>query len=105
MSVRPPLPAVNAPWIVGRETLLEYAADEFLNETARQRPWRRARYETLMRAFIVALDPAGLARLRDVTAVAQAAWLATLDAERRCMAADMLAEFREYVADFGWHTR
>lgn len=42
------LPEVKAPWIVGREPLLEYAADEFLHEVTRQRPWFHARYEALL---------------------------------------------------------
>ena len=102
MSARQSMPEVKAPWIVGRETLLEYAADEFLHEVTRQRPWLHARYEALMEQLMAFLDPAGLAPLHDLNPAREVAWLATLDLDRRDLASEMLVEFREYVTDFGW---
>ena len=95
------MPPVKVPWIVGRETLFEYAADEFLGEVTRQRPWYHARYESLLEELGVALDPNGQALLTDFTDERAGAWLLTLGAHRE-LAGTMLTEFRSYLREFGW---
>lgn len=98
------LPEQKAPWIVGREPLLEYAADEFLHEITRQQPWRHARYEALLAEFGAFLSADGLAPLAAFTDGRAGAWLRTLHGERRELATRLLKEFRTYLTEWGWLT-
>ncbi|WP_245872728.1 hypothetical protein [Deinococcus planocerae] len=94
------LPAPKAPWIIGRPVLLEHAAADFLNEVTRQTPWRRARYEALLESLGASLgEPAPLLAY---TRPAGEAWRRTLPESEREFAAELLAEFRTYLRDWGW---
>lgn len=93
-------PAPKAPWIVGRPALLEHAAADFLNEVTRQTPWRRARYEALLESLDAFLgEPAPLLAYTRLTGEA---WRRTLPGDEREFAAELLAEFRAYLRDWGW---
>lgn len=96
----PGLPPIKAPWIVGRTALLEHAADDFLSETARQKPWKRARYEALLDSldeFLGAPAP-----LLAYTRATGEAWRRTLDAGAQADADDLLLDFRAYLREWGW---
>ncbi|WP_235514532.1 hypothetical protein [Deinococcus sp. Leaf326] len=96
----PGLPPIKAPWIVGRTALLEHAADDFLSETARQKPWRRARYEDLLDSldsFLGAPAP-----LLAYTRATGEAWRRTLNAGDQADADELLLDFRAYLRDWGW---
>ena len=92
-------PRSGAPWIVGREPLLEHAAEEFLNEVTRQQPWKRARAEALLEELGEFLQPHGPAPLSALTAGSGAAWLRR---QGDPAAAPLLADFQRYLRDFGW---
>ena len=94
----------SAPHIVGREALLDYAAEDFIDEVTRQKPWRRARYEALLTSLsehIGALlaQPAPVSTLNEPRAQA---WLGTLPAEQRPLAEDALRDFSAYLVRWNW---
>lgn len=92
----------TSPWVVGREALLEYAVDDFLNETTRQKPWLRARYEAQLGSLNAYLDavlggPAPLTALSEKHADA---WLETVG--DRVLAERALRDFTNYLVGWGW---
>ncbi|THF68891.1 hypothetical protein E7T06_14615 [Deinococcus sp. Arct2-2] len=90
----------KAPWIVGRTPLLEHAAADYLNELTRQTPWLKARREELLEAFDAYLgEPAPLLAY---TPVSGEAWTLTLPESEQAEAAELLADFRAYLHDWGW---
>lgn len=91
---------LKAPWIVGRTIRLEDAAAEFLNELTRQKPWRRARYEELLESLDAHLGAP--APLLAYTRLTGEGWLRALPGEDREAGAELLAEFRAYLRDWGW---
>lgn len=94
------LVAHRAPWIVGRTVLLEHAAADFLNEVTRQAPWRRARYEALLESLDDHLGRPS--PLLGYTRLTGEAWLRSLPGDEQPVAAELLAEFRAYLRDWGW---
>lgn len=93
-----------APWVVGREALLEYAIDDFLRTMTRQKPWLRARYEALLEDLNTFLDteldrPAPLAAF---TQRCVDAWVESLSAEQRPLAESALSDFSDYLVKWGW---
>ncbi|WP_221089799.1 hypothetical protein [Deinococcus aquaedulcis] len=94
------VPPHKAPWIVGRTPLLEHAADDFLNEVTRQKPWRRARYEDLLSALDTFLG--GGAPLLAYTRATGEAWLRALHESEQEDARELLTEFRSYLREWGW---
>lgn len=91
---------LRVPWIVGRPALLEHAVTDFLNELARQQPWKRARSEALLEDLLAFLDPAAAAPLEALTVQAEAAWLAEQDDFEA--AAALLNDLHRFLEDFGW---
>ncbi len=92
------------PWIVGRETLLEHAVQDFLGELTRDRPWLRARYDRLLGELEAWLSaelgrPAPLAALDRSRA---AAWLATLPEAERPDSEAALGDLAEYAVGWRW---
>ena len=95
------LPASSpTPWIVGRPALLEHAAEDFLGEVTRQKPWRRARWEALLESLgdfvgnpapLSALNPALLAE-----------WQASLTGEQGEDAGEMLGDFQTHLRERRW---
>jgi hypothetical protein len=96
--------ASNAPWIVGRPTLLEYALEDFLGELGRQRPWTRSRVGELLGGLEVWLEArlGRPARLEEVSAEGLTIWLETLPTEDRADTRDALQGFGEYLTGWGW---
>lgn len=95
---------LSAPPIVGREALLDYAVEDFINEVTRQKPWRRARYEALLESLADHLS-AALTQPAPVSALNWArahAWLQTLPAEQRPLAEDALRELSDYLVTWNW---
>jgi hypothetical protein len=94
----------NAPWIVNRPVLLEYALEDFLSELGRQRPWTRSHTAVLLEGFAVWLE----ARLGQPATLGQVStsqvtdWLATLPSEHRSDARDALTGFAAYLTGWGW---
>lgn len=94
----------TAPHIVGREALFAYALEDFLNETTRQKPWLRARYEALLEDLNEHLDveldrPAPVSVLNSQRANA---WLRTLSGEHRMLAERALNDFTRYLVAWDW---
>jgi hypothetical protein len=94
----------NAPWIVGRPALLEYALEDFLGELGRQRPWTRSHVQDLLESLNVWLEvqmgqPVILEQLQ---AEHVTNWLETLDFNNRSDARLALGLFAEYVLCWGW---
>jgi hypothetical protein len=92
----------QAPHIVGQEVLLEYAIDDFLRRTTRLKPWYKARYEFLLNDMNVHFDhllrrPAPLAAFSNILVDH---WLDTQ--YPNIVAEQMLAEFQQYLSDWGW---
>ncbi len=92
-----------APWVVGREALLEEAIDDFLHEMTRQQPWLRARYEALLGDLSGCLEakldaPAPLSALTQGRA---SAWLTAQKGER-ALAESALNGFADYLVKWGW---
>ncbi|MBB6098025.1 hypothetical protein HNR42_001448 [Deinobacterium chartae] len=100
-------PARLAPWVVGREALLEYAADDYLHELTRQRPWLHARYEELLEQLTAHLEERlqAPAPLKALNADVAQEWLGSLEAEQQEMARDLLADFDTYLVEWGWVER
>lgn len=95
-----PTPTPKAPWIVGRTPLLMHAADDYLNELTRQTPWLKARREELLEALGASLgEPAPLLAY---TPAAGEAWTRSLPDAEQTEAAELLADFRAYLEDWGW---
>ncbi|SMB92129.1 hypothetical protein [Deinococcus hopiensis] len=94
------LPGRKAPPIVGRPVLLEYAADDFLNEVTRQKPWKRARWETLLESLDAYLGAS--APLLAYTQLTGEQWRRSLEGAEHEDAAELLTEFRAYLRDWGW---
>ena len=90
----------RAPWIVGRTTLLEHAAEDFLNELTRQQPWRKARAEELLEDLDTFLG--GAAPLAALTGEQAAAWQASLPQEQQPEARELLADLNTYLRDWNW---
>jgi len=93
-----------APWVVGREALLEYAIDDFLRTMARLKPWLRARYEAFLGALNAQVD-VELDRPAPLTAFSRErvdAWLKSLSSEQRPLAESALSDFADYLAKWGW---
>lgn len=95
----PTLP-YRAPWIVGRTTLLEHAAEDFLNELTRQQPWRKAHAEELLEDLDTFLG--GAAPLSALTDEQGAAWQASLPAGEQEEARALLDEFLTYLREWKW---
>ncbi len=94
----------SAPWVVGREALLEYAVEEFLHEMTRQKPWLRARYEAFLGDFSAKLEaklgyPAPLAALTHKRAHL---WLRAQAKGQRPLAEGALNGFADYLVKWGW---
>jgi hypothetical protein len=93
-----------APWVVGREALLEYAIDDFLRTMTRQKPWLRARYEALLEDLNTFLDTE-LDRPTPLTALTRKRvedWVKSLSAEQRPLAESALSDFSDYLVKWGW---
>ncbi|MGX9688250.1 hypothetical protein ACTQ9L_14035 [Deinococcus wulumuqiensis] len=90
----------RAPWIVGRTTLLEHAAEDFLNELTRQQPWRKARAEELIEDLDTFLG--GAAPLSALTEDRTAAWQASLPPEQQAEARALLTDLHTYLRDWNW---
>ena len=98
------MPRASAPHIVGREALLDYALEDFMGEVTRQKPWRRARYETLLGSLSERIG-AELDQPAPVTALNQTraqAWLQTFPNEQRSVAEEALRDFANYLVSWGW---
>jgi len=81
---------------------LEEAADDFLHEMTRQKPWLRARYEAVLGELTTYLStvlerPAPLSALSRPSAEA---WLQTTD--ERVFAERTLTDFSDYLVKWGW---
>ena len=94
----------SARHIVGREALLDYAAEDFIHEVTRQKPWRRARYEALLESLEEHLSaaPAQPAPVSALDRAGADAWLETLPAEQRPLAEDALHDFADYLLAWNW---
>lgn len=94
----------SAPPIVGREALLDYAVEDFISEITRQKPWRRARYETLLESLEEHVS-AALTRPAPVSVLNQTGantWLQTLPTEQRPLAEEVLRDFSNYLVAWNW---
>lgn len=94
----------NAPWIIGRPALFEYALEDFLGELGRQRPWTRARFQELLEDFNLWLDsqlnfPVSL---EQVSIELVQGWFETLAIHNRSDARQALEMFAEYLVSWGW---
>ncbi|QII22215.1 hypothetical protein G6R31_14350 (plasmid) [Deinococcus wulumuqiensis R12] len=85
---------------MGRTTLLEHAAEDFLNELTRQQPWRKARAEELIEDLDTFLG--GAAPLSALTEDRTAAWQAGLPPEQQAEARALLADLHTYLRDWNW---
>ena len=94
----------SAPHIVGREALLNYAVEDFIHEVTRQKPWRRARYETLLKSLNEHLDTrlGQTAPVMALDAARAETWLLTLPAAQRPLAEDALNDFADYLVTWNW---
>jgi hypothetical protein len=93
-----------APWVVGREALLEYAIDDFLRTMTRQKPWLRARYEALLGCLNAFIDDE-LERPVPLTALTRKCadiWVKSLSVEQRPLAESALSDFGDYLVKWGW---
>lgn len=93
-----------APWVVGREALLEYAIDDFLRTMARLKPWLRARYEALLEDLNTFVDTE-VERPAPLTAFSRQPvddWMKSLSAEERPLAESALSDFADYLVKWGW---
>ncbi len=92
-----------APWIIGREALLDDALEDFLAKLTRQRPWLRTRYGALLQDLKGLLDrELGLTPLTALTPDRTAAWLAGLAPEKRLLAEEALQDFDTYLMEWAW---
>jgi hypothetical protein len=96
--------ASNAPWIVGRPALFEYALEDFLGELGRQRPWTRSRVGEWLEGLEAWLEArlGRPARLEEVSAEGVTDWLESLPFDDRADAQDALRGFAEYLTGWGW---
>lgn len=94
----------QAPHVVGREVLLEHAIDDFLRRTTRLKPWRKARYETLLEQLDSYLETL-LKRPVPLSAVIPPLtekWLWQVSIEQQILARELLEEFETYLIEWGW---
>lgn len=94
----------QAPHIIGQEVLLEHAIDDFLRRTTRLKPWRKARYETLLGALDNYLEDL-LKRTVPLNAVIPPLtekWLGQVSVEQQTFARELLEEFETYLVEWGW---
>jgi hypothetical protein len=94
----------QAPHVVGREVLLEHAIDDFLRRTTRLKPWRKARYETLLEDLETHLQellkrPVPLDAF--IPPLAES-WLAQVPIESQVLAQELLNEFELYLLEWAW---
>ena len=94
----------QAPWVVGRPTLLEHALDDFDGEVTRQRPWLRARFEAVLERLQADLDLEhdGATPLAAVTPARLDAWLAAQPEAERDFDRAVLEALAAYLVGFGW---
>lgn len=90
----------RAPWIVGRTTLLEHAAEDFLNELTRQQPWRLAQAGALLESLDEFLGAA--APLAALTPERAEAWVTAQAPQEAAAARELLGEFGTYLREWNW---
>jgi hypothetical protein len=93
-----------APHVVGQETLLEYAVDDFIRRTTRLKPWRKARYEALLTELDSYLQDL-LKRPTPLNAFVTPLtdnWLKQLTLEQQNFARELLEEFETYLVEWCW---
>lgn len=88
-----------APWVVGREALLEYAIDDYLRELGRARPWLGKTHEEVLICLNAHLDEKhGLTPLRVLQSEEVNLWLQAQEPE----AQQVLQDFKAYVTEWNW---
>lgn len=88
-----------APWVVGREALLEYAIDDYLRELGRARPWLGKTHEEVLTHLNAHLDAKhGLTPLRVLHSEEVNLWVQAQDPE----AQQVMQDFKAYVTEWNW---
>lgn len=88
-----------APWVVGREALLEYAIDDYLRELGRARPWLGKTHEEVLNRLNAHFDAKhGLTPLRVLQSEEVNLWVQAQDPE----AQQVLQDFKAYVTEWNW---
>jgi hypothetical protein len=94
----------QAPHVIGQEPLLEHAIDDFLRRTTRLKPWRKARYESLLEELDNYLQGL-LKRPTPINAFVTPLtenWLKQLTIEQQGLAREVLLEFETYLLEWAW---
>lgn len=94
----------NAPWIVGRPALFEYALEDFLGELGRQRPWTRNHVQQSLEALNAWLEAQqnSVVLLGQINPKLVRLWLENLAVQDRADAGTALELFAEYLVGWGW---
>jgi hypothetical protein len=94
----------NAPWIVGRPALFEYALEDFLGELGRQRPWTRTHVQQSLEGLEAWLEGQqnSPVTLEQVSFELINSWTKTLPVKDRPNAQEALEMFAEYLVSWGW---
>ena len=89
-----------APWVVGREPLLEYAIDDHLRELGRATPWLGKIHEDILARLNSDLDAEyGLTPLRIMRQDRVDLWV---QQQPEPETAAVIHEFRQYLLDWNW---